>query len=146
MWRLFLLTVMMSPFLPENTTAQSRVANFYTGKYGTTAYEHFSFWTKDNKRAQIEYSYGVRPKVIELVYLGLDTLNGKNSFKVRFPNKYILYITPKGSKLLIEDKKGKYTKTFTWEYEGPVNGVGTYCAICADANESMEMVMKYYLQ
>jgi hypothetical protein len=130
-----------------SANAQVKVAQYCFGKNGTKDYENISFWTKNDKRTHIEYSYGSNPKKIMLQFLGKSILNEKNCFKVQFPNKYILFIIPNETVLQIRDEKGKYTKTFTWEYEGPVNGIGTFCHACAENEEvAMEIVKKNFLQ
>jgi hypothetical protein len=142
-----LLTFLPIIFFLFSGNAQVKVANYCFGKYGREDYENISFWIKNGKRTYIEYSYGSKPKEIRLRFLGKATVNGKTGMKVKFPNNYMLFITLNGSDLLIEDKSRKYIKTFTWEYEGPINGVGTYCNVCAENKEaSIEIVKKHYLQ
>ncbi|HEX6426786.1 MAG TPA: hypothetical protein VF008_03830 [Niastella sp.] len=143
----YLLLTFLSIFFLLSGKAQAKVASYCFGKYGKEGYEHISFWTKDWKRTHVEYSYGSKPKEIRLQFLGKVIVHGKTCMKVQFPNKYILFITPNGSDLQIEDENRKYNKTFTWEYEGPVNGIGTYCTVCAEGKEdAMEIVKKSYLQ
>ena len=130
-----------------SSTAQVKVANYSIGRYGTERYEHLSFWIKDGKRNYIEYLYGAKPKEIKLIFLGQTILNDKRYLKVKFPNKYVLFINADGTKLSVNDEKGKYSKVFTWEYEGPVNGIGTYCDICAEnEEEAIQIVKANYLQ
>jgi len=126
--------------------AQSKVASYFAGKYGTSAYEHFSFWIENGKRTDIQYSYGSHPKEMKLAWLAPAVLNGKRCFKVQFPNKYILYIIPTNTALEVKDESGKYSKTFLWEYEGPVNGIGTFCDVCAeDQDAAMKIIKENYL-
>jgi hypothetical protein len=127
--------------------AQEKVAQYSVGKYGTRDYEHICFRTRKGKRTQIEYSYGSHPKEMRLAFLGKFIQNGKTGIKVQFPNKHILLVFPNETDLLIKDKKGKYVKTFKWEYEGPVNGIGTFCKVCAaNEEEAMEIVKGVYLK
>jgi len=127
--------------------AQTKVANYSYGKPGTENYEHFDFWTKDGKQTIINYAYGKDRKEVKLQYSGSDKVNGKDCFKVRFANNYILYIVPDEQHLQITDSSGKYSRSFSWEYEGPVNGVGTYCDVCAeDANEAITLVKSAFLK
>jgi hypothetical protein len=143
----YLLLTFLSIFFILSGKAQVKVAQYCFGKYGKENYEHVSFQTKDGKRTHIEYSYGSKPKEIKLRFLGKATVNGKSCMKVQFPNKYILFIIPNGSDLQLKDESGKYIKTFSWEYEGPINGIGTYCNVCAEDKEAaMEIVKKSYLQ
>ena len=83
---------------------------------------------------------------VKLQYLGKDQLNGSSCFKVRFNNNYVLYIIPKERRLQVTDSKGKYKKTFSWEYKGPVNGIGTFCDVCVeDEDDAMKLIRSSYL-
>ena len=127
--------------------AQIKVAGYSFGKPGTDRYEQFQFWTKDGKRTKVDYVYGKKHKEAKLQYLGKCQINDSTCFKVRFPNNFILYIIPKGPQLQVTDVSGKYNKTFTWEYEGPVNGIGTFCDICAEDDEdAMNLIRSCYLK
>jgi len=133
-------------FIGSSLRAQTKVANYSLGKPGTDKYEHFDFWIKNGKRAEVNYSYGKKNKEVKLKYLGDTVLNTDPCFKVQFSNKYILYIIPSGSELKVTDNKGKYNKVFLWEYEGPVNGIGTFCDVCAeDEIEAIKIIKKYWL-
>jgi len=127
--------------------AQNRVANYGFGQPGTASYEHFSFWTKDGQRTDVQYAYGKDRKDTQLRYLGLGQLNGQPCFKVQFPNQHTLYLLPSGTTLRVATTRTAAPKTFVWEYEGPVNGVGTNCSVCvADATAAMQLLRKHYLQ
>ncbi len=122
------------------------VANYSIGKYNGKNYEHFSFWVSSGKRSRITYSYRNQDKNIELTYLGVADINGQKGFKVQFPNKLILFVTPNGDVLKVTDENGKYTKYFRWEYEGPVNGIGTACGMCVgEDKEAIKFIKKYFL-
>jgi hypothetical protein len=124
-----------------------KVANYSFGKPGTDKYEHFDFWTKDGKPTEINYAYGKKRKEVKLQNLGKDRLNGSDCFKVKFTNNYVLYIIPHGQQLQVTDPSGKYNKTFSWEYEGPVNGIGTFCDVCAiDDEDAMNLIHSTYLK
>lgn len=122
--------------------ADDRVANFSYGTPGQENYEEFSFWVKNNQPAEIQYVYGKDRKTLRLRYLKQD----KRHFQVRFPNQLVLLLSPQGNQLRVYDLKGKYAaKTFSWHYEGPVNGVGTFCQACAeDETEAMQLLRRYY--
>jgi hypothetical protein len=127
-------------------SAQERVANYSTGRLGSAAFEHFSFGVRDGQRAAIEYTYGPRWKEITLEYAGAETWKGEKAFKVRFPNGRELYVIPRGETLRVVDVSGKYSKLFRWQYEGPVNGRGTFCDSCAeDETEAMRLMRAHYL-
>lgn len=135
----FLLTITI------NSQAQSKVASYCIGKYGTSQYEHLGFWVKDGKRGEITYSYGTNPKDIRLQYLGRDVLHGDSCFKIRFPNGFLLYVLNAKTDLIVQDSTGTYHKTFSWEYEGPINGIGTFCDVCAsDESDAMDLVKSLF--
>jgi hypothetical protein len=142
-----LFTILLVLFLVTTSQAQLKVANFSYGKFATDKYEHFEFWMKDGKRTDISYVYGKDSKENKLRYLGKDVINGDSCFKVQFSNKYILYVIPTGLVLKVTDVTGKYNRTFIWEYAGPVNGIGTYCDVCAnDEDEAMKIIEASYLK
>ncbi len=135
-------------FSTSSAYAQMQVANFSTGEEGTKSYEHFSFYVEDGTRADITYAYGKvgrGGKEIKLDYLGRDTLDGLAAFKVGFPNNQVLYVILQKTYLKIVDEKGKYNKIFRWEYEGPVDGRGTWCDSCTqDGKESVALIRRYF--
>ncbi|MDO7852321.1 hypothetical protein [Hymenobacter convexus] len=127
--------------------AQSKVATYAFGKPGTDAYEKLSFWVKEGKRAEIYYAHGKGPTETKGTYLPrVGSANGA-SFAVRISPNRSFTITPAGSRLKVSDSADGTPKTFAWEYEGPVNGVGTFCRECAeDPAEAMKLVRAYYLK
>ena len=144
---LFLVFLLLLVLLVSDNSvyAQTQVANFSTGKVGTKTYEHFSFWVEDNVRGDITYSYGKNGREIKLKYSGLETLDGIKVFKVEFPNDEVFYVIPQKTFLKVMNVKANYNKIFRWEYEGPVNGIGTWCDACTqDGKESIELIRKYF--
>jgi hypothetical protein len=134
-------------FTATALTAQIKLANYSFGKPWTDKYEHFDFWTKDGKPTEINYAYGKDQKEVKLQYLGKDSLKGSVCFKVKFTNSYMLYVIPRGQQLVVTDRSGKYKKIFSWEYEGPVNGIGMFCDVCAENDEeAMELIRATYLK
>jgi hypothetical protein len=134
-------------FIVVELTGQIKVANYSIGKPGTDKYEHFDFWTKDGKPTDIHYAYGKERKEVVIQHLGMDTLNNSRCFKVKFNNNYILYIIPRGRQLQVTDAECKYNKTFSWEYEGPVNGIGMFCEVCAENDEdAMDLIQSMYFK
>jgi hypothetical protein len=124
-------------------------ANYATGKPGTKNYEHFSFWVRKNDVKEISYWYGKSGSESDnkLTYLGKCGVKGEACFKMQFPNGLVLYAVPKGNSLKITDGKGRYNKTFEWEYEGPVDGRGTFCDVCPkDEKGSMKLVKTYFMK
>ncbi len=142
---LIVLTAFACLFAIPDLFAQ-KVANYAVGKFGTEGYEHFSFWTEAGKRTKITYTYGKDGKELAASYAGKGNYQGKSCFKVSLPNKQLLYVVPTAYKLQVTNAAKTYNKTFTWEYEGPVNGIGTYCDVCTqDEKEAMTLLRKYYL-
>jgi len=122
-------------------------ANFSSGKYGEKGYEHFSFRTEgDDKPGKIFYSYGEQGKDIKLSYLGTDTLNGELCFKVRFPNKFILYVIPKENYLEVVSVDGKYSKKFQWGDNRSANELETDCEGCLGEIQALALVRVYFLK
>lgn len=125
--------------------SSARVANYSVGRAGSMSYEHFSFWIKDGK-LEASYSYGPGSKELPLSYKGVESCEGAPCFKVVFPNGRALYIRPAGMRLKVTDQTKRYSKVFRWEYEGPQNGVGTFCSACAeDEKEAIQLIKKHYL-
>lgn len=129
------------------SVSAQKVANYATGKYGEPNYEHLSFWTKAGKRAEITYTHGKYGKQLPVNYLGKAAYEGKAAFRVQLPNGSLLYVIPSGVNLKIQNTAKSYNKLFTWAYEGPVNGMGTFCETCAeDEKEAMQLLRTYYLK
>ncbi|MFD1258529.1 hypothetical protein ACFQ3S_17110 [Mucilaginibacter terrae] len=144
--KLILLCTGLFLFTSVNSFAQ-KVANYSFGKYGTPDYEHFSFWIKAGKRAEVTYSYGKDNKAMAATYLSTGLHQGKKCFKVELPGNYILYILPAGSKLQVAALTKNYHKVFNWAHEGAVNGIGTFCNVCAkDENEAMVVIKAYFMK
>lgn len=132
--------------ISANVFAQ-KVANYAFGKYGTPQYEYFSFWTQAGKPTEVTYRHGKDYEEITAKYLGAGTYQGKKCFKVQLPGNPVLYVIPLGLKLNVANPAKSSNKVFIWEYEGPVNGMGTFCSECAeDEKEAIGLLNKYYLK
>lgn len=143
---IYLSVLALGLLLAPRSQAQ-KVAQYSFAKEGTKNYEELDFWTENNSRGRIEYSYGTPIKSVALDYLGGDICQGSPCFKVQFSNRSILYVTPQGSNLRVSDGKGRYKKLFQWKYEGPVNGIGTFCSTCAaDADDAMALIKQNFLR
>ncbi|GAB4033956.1 hypothetical protein [Spirosoma gilvum] len=142
-----ILLLLLSVCISSLVQAQMKVANYSYGEPGTDAYEEFSFWINNGKRTKIDYTYGKDRKETSLQFVTKSQLDRKSGFTVQFPNQYTLHIIPMGNKLQVVDGQKKYRKTFNWYYEGPVNGIGTFCTVCAeDEKEAMRLLQTYYLK
>jgi len=127
--------------------AQNQVANYGFGQPGTAGYEHFSFWINNGRRTDIHYAYGKDRNDNPLRYGGASRLGGQPGFKVRFESGRTLYVVPSGNVLLVRTAPTATPKTFAWEYEGPVKGVGTNCSVCvADATAAAQLLRRHYLR
>jgi hypothetical protein len=122
-----------------------KVANYAVGKYGTFNYEHFSFWVKNGKRAEINYAYGKDHKELIMTYAGKAVYQGKAGFKLALNGKFVMYAIPTGNKLRMINPV-KNNKLFEWAYEGPIDGRGTFCEVCAeDEKDAMGIIKKYFM-
>ena len=128
-------------------TDTSRVANFSNDKSLSKNFESFSFQETNGKPAEIIYAYGENYEEIKLKHLGKTEFNGKKAFKVMFPNKLVLYIVPNSNNTIsVYNKSKSYNKTFNWQYEGPIDGIGTFCEPCVDDKESIALLRNVYLK
>lgn len=144
---LIITTVLMVLRAEMPAAAQTKVANYSYGKSGTDTYEHLSFWVKDGKRAAIYYAYGKDRKEAKLNYWGKIPAGSNSGFTIQFSNSHTLTIIPVGIALKVIDAVDKAPKKFAWEYEGPVNGIGTFCEQCAeDEKEAMQLIKAHYLK
>lgn len=147
MYRLLIYFVLLLPA----TTFGQRVANFSYKNFAAKDFEAYGFWVNANQIGDINYSYKTPEgdiKSMKLKYEGADMLNGEKAFKVLFPNNLLLYVIPrKNNTLKIASLDGKYSKTFRWLYEGPIEGRGTFCEACAEnASEATKLLTLYYLK
>ncbi|MFD2717485.1 hypothetical protein ACFST9_02090 [Hymenobacter monticola] len=127
--------------------AQTKVASYSAGKPGTEQYEELSFWVKDGKRADIYYVRGKDRNEFRGNYLPQTGKTNGASFAVRLADDRLFTIIPSGTQLKVADAGTDAPKTFAWKYEGPVNGVGTFCRECAaNPKEAMELLRAYYLK
>jgi hypothetical protein len=117
----------------------AKVANFaLPGQaYDSPGFESLSFWSGPNGKA-IDYEYGADQKRVRLRAIGPAA--GGDGFAVRFPNGLVLDVVPQGKVLQVSDRKGGYSKTFEWRYEGPVDGRGTFCTPCVEEADAIGFV------
>ena len=125
----------------------NQVANYGYGQPGTAGYQHLSFWTLNGRRSDVGYAAGSNREDARVSYVGPASVGGQPGFRVKFLDGRTLTIVPSGTTLLVRDATGAAPKTFVWEYEGPVNGVGTVCSVCvADAAAALRLLQKHYLR
>lgn len=131
--------------------SSGRVANFSYGTTDSPDFESYSFWVRSNQKSDIGYTYTSKTgttKKLKLKYAGVSPWNGQQAFKIKFPNGLLLYAIPSnGETLKIVSLDGTYSKIFQWQYEGPVNGIGTWCEPCAqDGKDAVKILKTYYLR
>jgi len=145
--RTLALTLGMSALATRPALAQNQVANYGYGQPGTAGYEHFSFWTLNGRRSDVGYAAGKNREDAQVRYLGPARLGKQPGFKVKLLDGRTLHLVPSGTTLRVYTAAGAAPKTFAWEYEGPVNGVGTACSVCAeDAEDAMRLLRAHYLK
>lgn len=143
------IVVLFSSAAIAKTPVVDKVAQYSIGKRGSANFELIAFYTKKGRyHSKIEYTYGKNDKRVSLRYLGKVKVRGQAAFKVKFSNNYTLVIIPqKNLSLKIRDNKGRYSKTFGWHYEGPIEGRGTFCSVCADDEvAAMKIINNHYLR
>jgi hypothetical protein len=130
------------------TDQDVKVITYSTGVADTDGYESLSFWIKSDHRAYVRYAHGGQADDVELSWDGLDSLNGRKGFRIRFPAPDTLswVIAPHDYSLYVADRWGKYRREFHWENE---NGAAddSVCSICPqDEKQAMGWLRKYYFQ
>lgn len=127
--------------------AQTKVATYAAGKPGTAQYEELSFWVKEGRRGDVYYASGKDRNEIKASYQSRAGTPSGKSFTIRLADNRLFTMVPGGSLLKVAEAPKATPKTFAWKYEGPVNGVGTFCRECAaDPKEAMQLLKAYYLK
>ncbi|RFZ81651.1 hypothetical protein DYU05_17640 [Mucilaginibacter terrenus] len=141
----FLATVLV--VLTSITSYAQKVANYAAGKPGTSSYRGYSFYLTGTKPTEISFRSGADRNESNVTYNGKATYNGKRCFKMTLTGNKVYYAYPVGDKLAIVNATSKKAETYTWEYEGPVDGRGTFCEACAeDEKEAMKLMKSSYLK
>lgn len=129
------------------TSYAQKVANYFHGKQGTASYQGYSFWVKNGKPTEITFRGGSNRTESKVTSNGKATFNGKPALKMTFPSGKVFYAYPIGEKLAVVNAATRKIETFTWEYEGPVNGIGTFCEPCAeDEKEAITLLKTSYFK
>ena len=122
-------------------------AFFMVGDYASPNWEKL---TLDNTKSgqQMTYAYKQHETGIRLEPIGKKRLDGQTVVLVRMAGVGQIYQIRRdraGQTLIMTSQDGRYRKTFTLGYEGPVNGVGTYCESCAnEPAEALKLVDAYF--
>ncbi|MPR35634.1 hypothetical protein [Salmonirosea aquatica] len=115
--------------------AQTKTRAFFmVGDYSQPEWEKLAFEV-DGTKCSIMYAYRKHETGYPLKILGVGKVGNAKALRVSIPgfNKtYLIYkdVPKKGLVMVSEDQS--YRKFFALGYEGPVNGVGTFCASCAN--------------
>ena len=118
-------------------------ANFETGTPGQADHEDFSFYLMQDGSKEVHYTYGADWKEVKLRYLGPKP-GAEPAFRVQFPNRLVLEVSVQGESLQVRSADGRYDKTFRWQYEGPVDGRGTFCEPCVEEKEAPGLVTQHF--
>ncbi len=122
-------------------------AFFMIGDYANPKWEKIEF-NFTNKAKEITYSYHQNESGVQLKPLGIKYIDGQKGLMVKFPtgNKiYVILQDQKKQRIIMKSEDGQYNKAFALGYEGPVNGVGTYCDVCANEPAEAFAIVNLFL-
>lgn len=130
------------------TLAQDKThAFFMVGDYASPNWEKLMLDNTESGQ-RLMYAYKQHETGIRLEPIGKKRVNGQTVVLVRMAGvgqPYLIRRDRVGHKLIMTSQDGGYRKTFTLGYEGPVNGVGTYCGSCAnEPAEALKLVDAYF--
>jgi len=66
--------------------------------------------------------------------------------RIVFPDGRAVDAAVAGPSLQVDDGSGKPPKTFAWEYEGPVDGRGTFCTPCVEEQDAIPFVRAHFMR
>jgi hypothetical protein len=129
----------------SNPYEGAQVANFaVTGRTeDSPEFERLSFWSGPNGEV-VDYVLGSDGEPLRLKPMGVNA--DRKSFAIRLPNTLMLDIEPRGDSLLVRDRWGRYRQEFAWQYEGPVEGRGTFCEACVDEDAAIDFVREHFMR
>ncbi len=123
---------------------QAHVANYVAR--GAQApgpdYEQLAFWADARGQRRVRYAWGQAPRSVELEVL--PGRPGSGGFALRFPNGLVLEAMLQGQSLRLRDRGG-YDRVFEWQYQGPVDGRGTFCSACVDQADAAAFVRRHFI-
>ena len=123
-------------------------AFFMIGDYDSPQWEKIEF-DLTGQGKEITYSYRTNERGHKLQLLGMKYAGTRKELTVKITGTtkiYVLLSDPKNRRITMLSKDGTYKKTFALGYEGPVNGVGTYCDHCANEPEdAFKLVDVFFL-
>ena len=122
-------------------------AFFMLGNYAYAEWEKLEFELNANG-GDITYSYAKKPNGIKLKNLGIKYVGQYKVLMVQIPGSakiYYLNPDPNNKRLQFKSSDNKYNKWLPLGYEGPVNGIGTYCERCANEPEDAFEIVNSFL-
>ena len=128
---------------------QKTYAFFMFGTLQDKNWERLEF-TIDKEKNTINYSYAKNEKGIELVLIDSpNTTSNPNCIFVKIPKLdkvYMISINEQLDAIVFEALDKSYKKTFILGYEGPIDGIGTYCESCANEAEDAFEIVRLFMQ
>ncbi|ADB40002.1 hypothetical protein [Spirosoma linguale] len=141
-------TLLLFMFLWKFSYSQGKTyAFFMIGNYAYPNWEKIEFnFTGDGRH--ITYSYRKNERGHKLEVIGNKYVGNQKALMVRirsFNKIYLIFRDRRKESLLMVSEDGTYKKRFPLGYEGPVDGRGTYCDICAnEPDEAFEIVNSFF--
>ncbi len=128
--------------------AQEKTSAFFmVGNHASPDWEKLAF-SKTKAGTVLTYAYKQREDGVRLQPVGSRSEAGQQVLLVRIPGisqPYTIRRDRAGERLIMTSQDGRYRKLFKLGYEGPVNGVGTYCATCAnEPADAFRLVDAYF--
>ena len=123
-------------------------AFFMIGNYNYPKWEKIEFDLTANGK-EITYSYARKSEGIKLNIFGPKKIESSKVLMVKIPVlSKVYYITPdkKNKRIIMKSADGKYNKKFLLGYEGPVNGVGTFCETCANEPDDAFKIVDSFIR
>jgi hypothetical protein len=146
--RLFFLIFLSSISLRSFSQDEAKTyAFFMIGNYSYPEWEKLEFELRDYKRV-IRYSYKKNEKGHVLQTLGTKYIGNQKALIVRIPKydkTYLILTDKRNSRIIMMSEDQTYKKSFPLGYEGPIDGIGTYCDSCAnEPKEAFEIVNSFF--
>jgi hypothetical protein len=141
---LSLLTIFCSQGFSQKEVKTT--AFFMVGDYSNPEWEKLVFKVVGSDFS-INYSYKKNEKGHLLEIMSLMDIEKQTALVVKIPkfNKiYYILRDKKNAKITMMSQDKSYRKTFSLGYEGPINGVGTYCASCANEPAEAFKIVNFF--
>ncbi|WP_202839481.1 hypothetical protein [Luteimonas saliphila] len=131
---------------PDAFDQRARVANYAVRgeEFPGAGYEALRLWADEAGGTRVRYAWGADARELSLEVLG-PAATGEG-FALRFRNGLVLDVVPQGDSLRVRSRDGRYDKVFDWQYEGPVDGRGTFCTPCVDQPDAAAFVRRHFIE